>query len=1579
MTCFTPVDTNNCFSNVYIREVVRSEIQKASECFEGDSAYAVAVKNGYVGSEDEWLASLGGTITDIKAVSLEAGSAPSANLGGTPRNRIINLGIPKGEKGKEGVQGIPGAIGLSAYDIAVSNGFNGTKTDWLLAIKGVKGDTGPEGPKGEEGKSTYELSVDYGYSGSEREWLSGIVNDTELMSNLNADLISIGEAANGDINTTVVTRTGETYPSAKKAISDGIATLFENGGLPATPFKTKALMTASALENDKYAMVTDDTDNNGLYVKEAGTWVKSEYDSLMKAKDYALDNDSGNYYEELPYGVLGEGYLSTKNEIIASGAMNHSDFIPVTKGDYIVLENIRHSAGTMPNFLLYDASKVFIGALHHASLSNDNLSDETSIMMSGGGVYSSRQNVINIGVIIPSTGYIKVNLVKENQPFINLNVAKLNTKLGKTNFEGFVKKTVFGINESSLKEYKGLIESAVIDTNLFGSSLNINQVVGSPVSINTGTGAGHNLYKRIPVTAGQYFHYQTHCNTVQTTFVVVDANNVVLQTEQKIDEFSSTVSRSLRFFNNIHIKQNGFVLVQQESIAAATGVIYAVTNNKVNINTEYLTNNTQLKFYPTLGAGGFNFSAAYNRRQLSTLGSNVSTANALYTTSVPYVLKRGDVLEYSLEATSSPLLAVVLPRNVVSKGNVDSIGFLLTLIANEVVNESQVTAWIANNKNYAPLFFDKASKGTVAYCNEDTDSVVIFVRPVKGSNTYNTFEQSTKHTLSIYTKAQYIEKRNKELKDRFNIKSAMTPNGTNLNPFFDGAGLGYVSTPSVLLFKGEVLNYLTSSLTRVAATSLNFINGAKVGSEIIENISRLRTFNASSLVMAKKLLVDINNPMSCFKDQIYAHETVIVYPSYYKYEEANHNNLDISNVVSSNFFEPRIVNIEDVVIGDNIEPSFFPAFSSQSAKDPVTGELYVSVATVDNRDTTFSFSPKNSCIEACSWSIRSTIGLQVIKLLPTTALLRNPLMPYAELNPDGETYINIVTWASPHKLGYKLENHSIVSVCSDTKVRDLPTLLSEGSPNVGDVIITNILDNGYPLMQYLYKHDLKSVSEDYYVNNYEVTKEVSLKLPITNNINFNYCNTVGATATPTRTLLQIREGEKVIVVLNVLTENQGQSTARSARRNVNNEFFNSEWEEVFIKFGNEKPEQEMVLKSYLYTDKAHYKETTSTAFWHDIRTAEPFPKGSVITPDVFSDLNEPMNQEARGTTFGFPVVQYRAGQFYSLATARNKKKRDNYAMKSSNRSHILIQADHQAMGVINWSTVQLGNFEVRNPKIKGHVAGDKNLPVGWEDVEGKTNRLIDWMKGCYNNTIDMATTYQDYIDLDSFIDYGIALTVTWNWDGVKNNFLLGTHNSDIWRVFWYDSDQTWGSRGIGDKISYFSMDSGNFFMLLMSKFPALVAKRYARLRRLGVINARDLQDKMLKVSNTHHSAQKTIDALYWGGLAESSGAPYSMAWIDKRINYLDVVYKYEDDYPNLVSQSVFTATTLTSSTPKSYKVTGTRAVVGDTLRIELGEWYANLSVTYLIGSDESVTITLSNTGAEPIVITQTYLRMFKEV
>lgn len=104
------------------------------------------------------------------------------------------------------------------------------------------------------------------------------------LANGHLDVKALGEAANGDENTIVTTRTGNTYPSAERAIN----IMFQNGGLPAKPFTTKAKMETegASLTDGSYALVSDDTpDQNGIYIKEAGSWVKSKYDPMIVAKN----------------------------------------------------------------------------------------------------------------------------------------------------------------------------------------------------------------------------------------------------------------------------------------------------------------------------------------------------------------------------------------------------------------------------------------------------------------------------------------------------------------------------------------------------------------------------------------------------------------------------------------------------------------------------------------------------------------------------------------------------------------------------------------------------------------------------------------------------------------------------------------------------------------------------------------------------------------------------------------------------------------------------------------------------------------------------------------------------------------------------------------------------------------------------------------------------------------------------------------------------------------------------------------------------------------------------------------------
>lgn len=120
----------------------------------GPSAYDVAVSAGFQGTEPEWLASLEGP---------QGGPGPEGPPG------------PQGPAGLQGPPGAAGAAGASAYDAAVAEGFQGSRSEWLASIEGVPGPAGPEGPQGPQGDSAYRVATDNGFAGTEDEWLATLV------------------------------------------------------------------------------------------------------------------------------------------------------------------------------------------------------------------------------------------------------------------------------------------------------------------------------------------------------------------------------------------------------------------------------------------------------------------------------------------------------------------------------------------------------------------------------------------------------------------------------------------------------------------------------------------------------------------------------------------------------------------------------------------------------------------------------------------------------------------------------------------------------------------------------------------------------------------------------------------------------------------------------------------------------------------------------------------------------------------------------------------------------------------------------------------------------------------------------------------------------------------------------------------------------------------------------------------------------------------------------------------------------------------------------------------------------------
>lgn len=121
----------------------------------GKSAYEIAVENGFIGTEAEWLESLRGD-TGI--------AGPTGPQGETGERGPAGPQGETGNTGFTGPRGETGAAGKSAYEIAVIGGFDGTEAEWIESLKGKAGAaaiTGAEYITVDKWGIQHELKISY--------------------------------------------------------------------------------------------------------------------------------------------------------------------------------------------------------------------------------------------------------------------------------------------------------------------------------------------------------------------------------------------------------------------------------------------------------------------------------------------------------------------------------------------------------------------------------------------------------------------------------------------------------------------------------------------------------------------------------------------------------------------------------------------------------------------------------------------------------------------------------------------------------------------------------------------------------------------------------------------------------------------------------------------------------------------------------------------------------------------------------------------------------------------------------------------------------------------------------------------------------------------------------------------------------------------------------------------------------------------------------------------------------------------------------------------------------------------------
>lgn len=238
----------------------------------GYSAYEVAVQNGFVGTEEEWLESL------------------------------------------------VGPQGYSAYEVAVQNGFVGTEDEWLESLIG---------PQGEKGKSAYEVAVDNGYEGTEEEWVNsfltpdGYVQKQDIIDNLESTEVEKVLSANQgrilknliDENATGIEETNDNITAMESSLLSSINSEISNRQSADSNLQSQISSLASGAPS-VVSSTSEMIDTDKIYVNTTnGHWYYHDGNSWVDAGVYqatGLENDSVGL-NNLKKSILGVKYHVWKN------------------------------------------------------------------------------------------------------------------------------------------------------------------------------------------------------------------------------------------------------------------------------------------------------------------------------------------------------------------------------------------------------------------------------------------------------------------------------------------------------------------------------------------------------------------------------------------------------------------------------------------------------------------------------------------------------------------------------------------------------------------------------------------------------------------------------------------------------------------------------------------------------------------------------------------------------------------------------------------------------------------------------------------------------------------------------------------------------------------------------------------------------------------------------------------------------------------------------------------------------------------------------------------------------------------
>lgn len=303
---------------------------------DGESAYEIAVDEGFTGTQSEWIKSITGVKGDT--------GATGAN-GWTPTLKLVtyNSGVYIQVSGWTGGSGTAPSTGYLSTTGIVSNIANATnikgdKGDTgLIGNTGKTGDTGSTGATGADGASAYTVAVNNGYTGTESEWLNTLIGTpVKTVSVSDSGVVKITDSAGNIVssntpNITVdksgfyVTTDGTYTEDSPLTLTAGTDTTLTNSGSVVVD-KTKNTLFTSP---DSFTVV------DGGYYKLTLTFTCTASTSGV----FTLKNDSETLYTKQIEITSGDNKIQFDYYTTGSGGSDYR--LTVNSSDAESIYNIK--------------------------------------------------------------------------------------------------------------------------------------------------------------------------------------------------------------------------------------------------------------------------------------------------------------------------------------------------------------------------------------------------------------------------------------------------------------------------------------------------------------------------------------------------------------------------------------------------------------------------------------------------------------------------------------------------------------------------------------------------------------------------------------------------------------------------------------------------------------------------------------------------------------------------------------------------------------------------------------------------------------------------------------------------------------------------------------------------------------------------------------------------------------------------------------------------------------------------------------------------------------------------------------